>query len=399
MRAAMSDDPRRRSLAFAAVAYAFAVTMAGTTLPTPLYVLYRARFHFSELMVTVIFATYAAGVIAALLLFGRLSDDIGRRRALLPGVVLSALSAIAFLLAQGLAVLLVGRLLSGLSAGIFTGTATAALLDLAPREAKGRATLVATMVNIGGLGLGPLLSGLLVQWGPWPLRLTFWVDLALVTLASAAVLVVPEPPARERRLRVVPQALHVPSEMRGVFVAAALAGFAGFAVLGMFTAVSPAFLAELLHERSHILLGAVVCAVFTASTAGQVALARVPGHAALALGCAGLVVGALIIAASLATSSIVLLIVGGLVAGVGQGLSFRAGLTEVNAQAPEDQRAAVASSFFVIAYVAIAIPVIGVGLLAQAAGLQAAGLVFTFGVASLAAAVLVLVRARVRVPA
>jgi MFS family permease len=385
--------------AFAAVAYAFLITMAGTTLPTPLYVLYRARFGFSELMVTVIFATYAAGVIVALLLFGRLSDDIGRRRALLPGLVLAGCSAVCFLLAHGVALLLVGRLLSGVSAGIFTGTATAALVDLAPDGAHGRATLVATMVNMGGLGLGPLLSGALVQWAPLDLRLTFWVNLALVVVALVAlVALVPDPPDERRRLRFAPQTLLVPREVRAVFVRAALAGFAGFAVLGMFTAVSPAFVAGLLHERSHVLLGLVVCAAFTASTAGQLALARVPGPA-LVVGSAGLIGGALIIAASLAASSLVLLILGALVAGAAQGLSFRAGLSAVNAQAPKDQRAAVASSFFVVAYVAISIPVIGVGVLSQAVGLRAAGLVFTAVIALLAATVLVLVRAQSRVPA
>ena len=278
--------------------------MAGTTLPTPLYVLYRARFGFSELMVTVIFATYAAGVIAALLLFGRLSDDVGRRRALVPGIALSALSAVAFLLAHGLILLLVGRVLSGLSAGIFTGTATAALVDLAPPEGKARATLVAAMANMGGLGLGPLLSGLLVQWAGLQLRLAFWVDLVLLAPALAAVLFVPEPPARQRRLRVRPQALSVPSEIRPAFVRAAMAGFAGFAVLGMFTAVSPAFLAGLLHERSHALLGVIVCVVFVASTVGQLALDRVGGSAALPLGSGGLILGALLIALSLGLSSL-----------------------------------------------------------------------------------------------
>lgn len=390
---------RRRRAAFVAVAYAFAVTMAGTTLPTPLYVFYRARFGLSELMVTVIFATYALGVIVALLLFGRLSDDIGRRRALLPGVLLSAASAVAFLLANGLALLLVGRLLSGLSAGIFTGTATAALLDLAPREAESRATLVATMVNMGGLGLGPLLSGLLAQWGPLHLRLTFWVDLVLAALALVALAIVPQARQEQPRLRIRPQAPRVPAEVRAAFIRAALAGFAGFAVLGMFTAVSPAFLAQLLGQRSHALLGIVVCVVFASSTAGQLALARVPGAAALSVGSAGLVLGALIIAGGLAASSLLLLITGGVVAGLGQGLSFSAGLTAVNRKAPEDQRAAVASSFFVVAYVALSIPVIGVGLLTQASGLRTAGLVFTFVVAGLAAAALVLVRADRRVAA
>ncbi len=173
-----------RRAAFLLAAYAFAVTMAGTTLPTPLYGLYQAKFGFSELMITVIFATYAAGVITALLLFGRLSDQIGRRRTLLPGLAFSAASAVAFLLAQGLVPLLLGRLLSGLSAGIFTGTATATLLDLAPPEGRARATLVATVVNMGGLGLGPLLSGCLAEWGGSPLHLPFWVDLALLVPAG-----------------------------------------------------------------------------------------------------------------------------------------------------------------------------------------------------------------------
>jgi MFS family permease len=390
-----------RALVFAGVAYAFLITMAGTTLPTPLYVLYRARFGFSEFMVTVIFATYAAGVIAALLLFGRLSDDIGRRRALVPGIALSALSAVAFVLAHGLALLLVGRVLSGLSAGIFTGTATATLVDLAPADGKARATLVAAMANMGGLGLGPLLSGLLVEWAGLKLRLAFWADLALLVPALAAVLLVPEPPPAQRRLRVRPQALSVPSEIRPTFIRAAMAGFAGFAVLGMFTAVSPAFLAGLLHERSHAVLGVIVCVVFVSSTVGQLALNRVSSSAALPLGSGGLILGALLIALSLALSSLVLLVLGGIVAGFGQGLSFRAGLAALNAGAPAEHRAEVASSFFVVAYVALSIPVIGVGILTQAAGLRAAGLVFTLAVAALAAAVLILVstRGRTRVAA
>ncbi len=91
----------------------------------------------------------------------------------------------AFLLAQSLGLLLVGRLLSGLSAGIFTGTATATLVDLAPDERRGRATLVATLVNMGGLGCGPLLAGVVSQWGPLPLRLRFWIDLGLLIPALA----------------------------------------------------------------------------------------------------------------------------------------------------------------------------------------------------------------------
>jgi predicted MFS family arabinose efflux permease len=379
-----------RKGAFTAVAYAFAATMLGTTLPTPLYPLYQQRFGFSELTITVIFATYAAGVIAALLLFGSLSDEIGRRPVLLIGLAFSALSAVAFLLANGLGLLLIGRVLSGFSAGIFTGTATATLVDLAPAERRGRATLVATLANVGGLGLGPLLAGLVAELGSTPLRATFWIDLALLVPALAGILAMPDPVTRRPQPKLRPQALRVPVEVRAIFVRAALAGFAGFAVLGLSTAVAPAFLGQALGVSSHAVVGLVVFAVFAASAAGQVLLDVVPQAVALPAGCGALIAGMGLLALSLALSSLALLVVGTMIAGAGQGLSFRAGLAGLNASSPPGQRAEVASSFFVVAYLAISVPVIGEGLLAQVAGLRSAGLVFAAAVAALSAIVLAL---------
>jgi MFS family permease len=375
---------------FAATTYAFVVVMLGNTLPTPLYPIYREEFGFSELMVTVIFATYAVGVIAALLLFGGLSDQIGRRRTLLPGVAFSALSAVVFLIASDVGLLLVGRVLSGLSAGIFTGTATATLLDFAPSGGRGRATLVATAANMGGLACGPLLAGLLAEFAGSPLRLTFFVDLALLAPAALLVWAMPETVRREGAVRLRPQRLRVPPGVRAVFVRAALAAFAGFAVLGLFTAVAPGFLGELLSIDSHATVGLVVFGVFASSLVGQASLERVPGRMALAAGSALLIAGMAVVALALAVSSLALLVAGGMVAGFGQGLSFRAGLTAVNLAAPEEHRGEVASSFFVIAYVAISVPVVGVGVVGELAGLRTAGLIFASIVAALALTVLVL---------
>jgi MFS family permease len=374
----------------ASAAFALAIAMLGTTLPTPLYGLYRERFGFSELMITVIFATYAAGVIASLLLFGRLSDQIGRRRVLLGGLGLAALSALAFLIADGLALLIAGRVLSGLSAGIFTGTATATLVDLAAPERRARATLVATIANMGGLGCGPLLAGLLSQWAGSPLRLTFWVDLALLVPASIAIWAMPEPVVTRSRPRLRPQALTVPTEMRATFVEAALASFAGYAVLGLFTAVAPAFLTQELGVTSRAVVGLVVFAVFAASMVGQVTLAVVPQAVAMPAGCLALIAGMGSLALGLAISSLALLVLSGAIAGFGQGLAFRAGLTAVNARAPADQRGEVASSFFVVAYAAVSLPVIGEGILAQVTGLRPAGLTFAAAVAAVSIMVLVL---------
>jgi MFS family permease len=381
----------RRAATFGA-AYAFFVTMLGTTLPTPLYPIYEARFGFSELIVTVVYATYAIGVFIALLLLGQSSDEVGRRPLLFLGLAFAAASSIVFLVASALGPLLVGRVLSGLSAGIFTGTATAALVDFAPEEAPGRGTLIATLVNIGGLGTGPLLAGLLAQFAPDALRLPYAVHLGLLVPAAAAVLLIPEPvdvkPGAFRGgLRV--QRLGVPREMRSIFVRAATASFAAFAVLGLFSAVAPAFLATLLKLPSHWLTGVVVFGVFAASTLGQLALELMTTSVALPLGCGGMVIGSGLIAGGIASSSLALFVVGAAVAGLGIGLSFRAGLATVNGKSPPSRRAEVASSFFVVSYVALSLPIVGIGIAAQAAGLRGAGIVFTGLVGLLALAVMV----------
>lgn len=368
----------------ALVGAAFAITMLGTTLPTPLYPRYAARFDFGELITTVIYAVYAVGVITGLVLFGHWSDQLGRRPMLFAGLILSGLSAVCFLLPAAVGWLYAGRMLSGLSAGIFTGTATATMVDLAPESGRSRAGLVAAAANMGGLGLGPLLAGVLSQYAPHPLQLCFVVDLIVIVLGIGCVLLVADPvePVDERRL--APRALEVPESIRAIFTRAAIAGFAGFAVLGLFTSVSPAFLGKVLHHGNAALVGAVVLCAFAASVVGQTVTARLGTDRALKSGCLALIAGMAIVAVSLVAHSLALLVVGALVAGGGHGMSFRAGLSSVAEASPADQRGTVTSTFFVVLYVGISIPVIGVGALATAAGLVTAGVVFAALVALLA---------------
>ncbi|MFE9610770.1 MFS transporter [Streptomyces sp. NPDC006012] len=363
---------------YGAAAGVFAVGMMGTTLPTPLYELYRRQIGFSELIVTVVFAVYAVGVIAALLVAGDFSDVLGRRPMLFWALGLSALSAVCFLCEGGLSLLFTGRVLSGFSAGLFSGTGTAAVLELAPAGRRARAAFAATAANMGGLGLGPLVSGVLAEYAPWPLKLPFLVHLVLLASAVAATCLLPETVHRTSpRPPLRPQGMTVPPEVRGVFMPSALAAFAGFSLLGLFTAVAPDFLARTLGEHNLAGVGAVVFTVFCASTGGQLLMGRVGPRRAQPLGCLVLVAGLLLVGASLLLASLPLLLVGAATGGVGQGLAFRAGLTEVGSAAPDARRGAVISAFFVVAYVGISVPVVGVGALAVALGVRNAGLVFT----------------------
>lgn len=355
----------------------FAVCMAGTTLPTPLYSLYQDKLGFSELTVTVVYAVYAFGVIGVLLLAGNASDAVGRRPVLLWGLVCAAASAVCFLCATALGWLYAGRLLSGLSAGLFTGAATAYVMELAPGKGSPRASFAATAANMGGLGCGPLLAGLLAQYAPWPLYLPFLVHLALLA-ASAAVLLALRETVRERRplATVRPQRPGLPPEVRAVFRPAALASFVGFALFGVFTSVSPAFLAQFLDVDNHAVGGLIVALAFFASIAGQSAVGRIGESRSLPLGCAGLLAGLALLAAALWWQLLPLVVLSALLGGAGQGLAFRAALAQVAAASPGDRRAAVISTLFVVAYAGISLPVIGVGILSVHIGLQDAGLVF-----------------------
>ncbi len=363
---------------------AFLVTMIGTTLPTPMYGEYQDRFGFSLTMVTVIFATYAVGVLAALLVTGRWSDAVGRRPLLLAGLALSAASDVVFLAAGDTWVLLVGRVVSGISAGIYVGTATAAVLESAPPAWRQRAPLVATAANIGGLGLGPLVAAVLISIGPWPVHLSFLVHLLAALVVLVLLVGVPETVEVRPGARLTVARPEVPSTARTTFVGAAVVGFAGFAVLGLMTAVSPRFVAEAEPGAGPVLGVSVVVTILLSSVAAQVLLTRVRLEVAVNLGCVLLATGTGLLALAIGVDSLALLLVAAVIGGAGQGLSFSKGLGSVLSRVEAHERAGTTSAFFVVAYVALSLPVVGDGLASQRFGLVPAGVAFSLGVSALA---------------
>jgi MFS family permease len=373
--------PRR--IAFWLLALVLTGTMLGTTLPTPLYVIYQSRWHFSAAMVTVTFAVYAAAVIATLLLAGRSSDQAGRRPVLAAALGASALSTVVFILAPDLAALIAARIVSGLSAGLMTGTATAALTELVPASARGRASLMATAANMAGLGLGPLVAGLFAQYAPDPTTLVFEAYLAVLAVAGLIVLLVPETVPHRTRPALRFAGLGIPERGRGEFIAASVAAFAAFALLGLFSSLVPGFIGGELHQGSHAVQGAVVFLLFAAGAVTQLAVSRFSSRRVVLAGLILFLAALALIVAALAEAAMALFLAGTVAGGVAVGAIFLGSLATANRLAPAERRGQSISAFFVACYAGLIIPVVGVGMLAGFTGTFPATAIFSVLLAAL----------------
>ncbi|HUB41638.1 MAG TPA: MFS transporter [Streptosporangiaceae bacterium] len=372
--------------AVAARTAGFVICMAATTLPTPLYDLYARRFGFHTLTVTVLFAVYAAGVVLTLVLFGQLSDATGRRPVMLSALALSVAGSLMLASAGGLGPLLAGRVVSGLAAGLMTGTGTAAVIDLYPPARRAAGGTLAVAANTGGLALGTLSAGLLADLASHPLVTPYLAQAALGVLACAALLVTPRygpragPGFRISRLR-------VPASIRGNYVRAVLSGGAAFAVTGVLTSVSALFLLTVLHDTSHVLAGSVVAIVFIFMAGGQLAARRTTPHRAMLAGCAGLALDGVVLLLALSLHSLAALLIAAVALGASGGVCINAGVATTVGQVREDQRGGVSSAYFAGLYVFLACPAVGVGVIAAHSTLITAGVIFCVVVIALAIAV------------
>jgi MFS family permease len=374
----------RGRAAFISAAFAFAVVMIGTTLPTPLYPLYEKRFDFSIATSSVIFAAYAAGVLLALVVAGRWSDVVGRRPLLLSGLAFAIASDLAFLIANSSNLLLAGRVLSGLSAGVFVGTATAAVIDHAPARWQSAGPVVATAVNIGGLGLGPVLAAVFVDYSSNPLTEVFRVHLALSIIAVLTVIALPETVERIPGERLRLQLPSVPSSVRTVFIGAGVAGFAAFAVTGLLMATATALTSAIRPGSSALVEVSVASLLLFASVLAQALSRSMATQRGLNLGCVLLAVGLIVLVAAVAAQSFWVLVTASIITGVGQGLAFGKGMAALLNRLEPHQRAGVSSALFIVTYIAISLPVIGAGLSAHRWGIESATEAFAAGCAALA---------------
>ncbi|WP_106126884.1 MFS transporter [Pseudosporangium ferrugineum] len=354
-------------VSFWSIAAVFAISMAFSTVPTPLYPIYQAEDGFTAFTVTVVFAAYAVGVVTSLLLAGHISDRTGRRRVLLAAIGLESLAAVLFLTRPDLPGLLLARFVTGLGVGIMAATATAYLLELhaahRPGAGRGRFELVSAAANLGGLGAGTLVAGALAQFVSAPLRTPYVVFLVLLALSAVAVLAAPETvtvPAVAPRYR--PQRIRIAASDRAGYLTAALGAFSAFAVFGLFTSLAPSFVAGSLHHPGRLLAGVVAFAVFGAAATAQAASGSLTPARRFTAGLAAEATGLIVLGAGMNLPSLTIFLLGGVIAGAGAGLLFKAAVGTVAATAAPAVRGEALAGLFLIAYLGLIGPALGLGI-------------------------------------
>ena len=375
--------PRR--LAYGTIVYGLTMLVATGTVPLGLWTAYAREFHFSAAVITFLASSTLFGVIVAVLLFGNLSDRIGRRAVLIPSVLLGALSMVLFIFADGVPMLFAARVASGLAVGLFTGAGTAALTELVPPggDTRRAATHAATTA-VAGFAMGPLIGGIFVQYGPYPLQLVYVVSLVFLLPLLVGVILLPETVRDRKPFRIEPRRVAAPREGRSTFGLASLIVAACFSGASFFQSLGPTVAIVLLGVANQLLAAGVAVCFLGSSALAQIGLRGQPIRTATMSGLVLLPAGFGFVLLALVTDSTALFVVGALVGGLGQGLAYLGGQSLVERVAPPEQRSEIFSLYMIVLYISGSTAAITFGLVAKWIGLDPAAILYASFVVVLA---------------
>ncbi len=377
-----------RPAAFWLVGVVLGFLLFAASAPSPIYVIYQARWHFSPTTLTAVFAVYALAVLVALIVFGSLSDHVGRRPVLIGALLLEALSMALFAAATGVTWLFVARVLQGLATGAATSAISATLIDLQPPRRPRLGALVNTISPSAGLAAGALGAGALVQYAPAPTRLVYLVLLGVFVVAAAGALALPETVAQTAtgwREALRPRRVAVPGELRRAFAIVSASIVAAWAIGGLYLSLGPSLAAGLLHTRSHLLGGLVIFALAGVGALAQLALSGWESRRAMVTGSLAMIVGLALVVYALSPGSTAIFFAGSVVLGFGFGIAFMGAFRTLSALTAPEHRAEVIAAIYVVAYLAMSLPAIAAGLAVSHLGLHTTTVIYASVVAVLAA--------------
>ncbi len=399
------EAPAQRSLvvlshtiSFWLLAFLLVMLFFAASAPSPLYGIYQAMWHFSPITLTAIYATYALSALLASLTTGRLSDHLGRRPVVIMALVIQLAGMAAFIVAHSVGALFVGRFLQGLGTGIATQAISAWLLDLQPSNNPRLGGVIGGISLLAGLAFGALGAGLLVQLGPNPLQLVFWILGGIYVLALVVMFFIPD--ISQRTLgwlqSLIPQ-VGIPPIARPLFVALTPSLFAIWALVGLYLSLGPSLAISMLHTNSHIAGGLIIFALMGGGAVAAIFVREADPQSLVSSGSVILIVGVGLTLIAVLVRSVAGLYLGSLVAGVGFGPAFSGIFRSLVMLAPSDKRSALISAIYLIIYVGFGVPAVIAGIMVVSLGLRDTTYIYGLVVMVLATITLVAVSRRRRV--
>jgi predicted MFS family arabinose efflux permease len=348
------------TVAFGLLTSILVMLLASSSAPTPLYATYQAQWGFSAITITVIFGVYAVAVLLSLLVFGALSDHVGRRPVLITALVIQAGVMLLFAFAGDVDVLLVARVLQGLATGAALGAIGAGLVDLHPR----RGPVANATGAMSGTAGGALGAALLVALLPSPTRLVYLLLLGAFLIQAVGVALIAETSARKpgarRSLR---PTIAVPPRVRGTLAIAAPSLVAVWALAGFYGSLGPSLTALISGSNSTILGGASLFVLAGSGALTVLVFHRVDARTFSIAGSSLVIVGVATVLIAASARSTVAFFIGTAIAGAGFGGGFQGSLRTIVPLAGPTERAGVISVAYIISYLAMGLPAILAGFL------------------------------------
>lgn len=380
-----------RAGTFAAAAAIVVLFLAASSAPSPLYVVYQQQWGFTASVLTVVFAIYVVGLLGSLLVVGALSDHLGRRPVLAAAIALEMVALVLFLLAGNVVVLSLARLLQGIATGAAMTTLGAALVDLEPAHARGRAGVVNSVAPTAGLALGALGCGALVEFGPSPTRLIYGLLIGGMVVAAAVVARMPETsPRRAGAIASLRPRVRIPARLRADTVPVVPVMIASWALGGLYLSLGPSVTAGLFGLHNHLVGGVVVTLLCGTGALTAFLLRSRPAPSLLAPASVLLALGTLATLVGISADLIGLSALGTVIAGIGFGAAALATFGTFARIAEPHERGALFAAAFVISYVAFSVPAVIAGFAGTAFGLRITAEVYALVIIATAVAALLL---------
>jgi predicted MFS family arabinose efflux permease len=388
---AAGPTPRRVHAGFAVAVAATVVMMAGASAPSPFYPGLQTSLGLAPWVMTAVFAVYALALLVTLLVFGSVSDHVGRRPVVTVGFLLLAGSFALFWHADAVNLLVAARVLQGVASGLLLSTLSTVVTDLEPPNRPGLAALANGVAPMAGLAVGALVAGAVLDLTGAALRDVFGGLTALALLLAVGVRLVPETaPRRAGLLASLRPRVAIPPPIRGLLARSAPAIVAGWATGGLFLSLGAAVVRTRFDGAGHLVQGLTVALLAGAGALAVLVSNRYGARAVTIYGTAALSVGTLLTLAGLAVGSEPAYLAAVVVTGTGFGTAFAGILRSVVPLLRPDERAEAFAVVYVVSYLAFGIPAVVAGLVTPSAGLLATTSAYGVVVALLAATAAVL---------